>query len=311
MFKYVKLLTGTCLCIVKMLCIFGSSAALSASICDIGIADFTTITRNPELAEYTRAIPTLIFTHLANSQRLSLVNRQDLDKILDEMGLKDIGIVDPQTAAKVGHAVGAKYMFIGQLSVFQGKRGSRIWITTQLVHVESVKAIGGWKIAASPTELDIKAVELARNILARLFPLNPYGAAGLSTLVPGWGQCANKRADNNKSCYVFFPLAITSLVALAGSQHAYNKAYDEYIEMYNRESKTEAEMTAAENKYNDRKTLRRIACAAVAGVWTANVADAFIRAHILSKYRLRAESNVQLQTRIDPQTAQVLLSARF
>ena len=62
--------------------IFGSSSAWSALTHDIAIADFTNVNNDPELDNYTRSIPMLIFAHLANSQKLSLVQRHELDKLL-------------------------------------------------------------------------------------------------------------------------------------------------------------------------------------------------------------------------------------
>ena len=293
---------------VILLSVLVNSSVWSALTRDIGIADFTNVNKNPELENYTRAIPTLIFTHLANSQKLSLVDRQELDKMLEEMvELPEMGIVDAETAAQVGRAVGARYMFIGQLISFRGESGMRIRITTRLVDVESTRVVAGWQVAASDTELDVQAIELARNILKLLFPINPWGAAGRSLLVPGWGQFANKRASG----YVFLPLAIAALGGLAYTQYAYTQANDDYEEINAREHKTGVELQEAADKRDDRERLRWIAVGTVAGVWLVNAVDAFVEAHLLNKQWQSAEARFQLQARMKHQDVRVLWATRF
>ncbi len=272
---------------------------------DIAIADFTTITKSSEIDEHTQSIPTLISTRL--SRKLPLVMRLDLGKILNEMGLPELGIVDPKTAAQIGHFVGARHIFTGQLSSFQGKSGMRIRITTQLVDVETARVIGGWQIAASPTELDIQAIKLADKILKVLFPVSTWGAAGRSLLIPGWGQFANDRSSG----YAFLPLAIAGLGGLVAAQYAYTQANDDYEEIQGRERKTYAELQQAEDKRDDRKTLRLIAAGAVAVVWLVNIADASWKARILNKQKQHAESRTKVEARVEPQSVQIIWAARF
>jgi len=294
--------------IIVLLSILGSSSAWSALTRDIGIADF--VNRTPSIAELnepTKSIPTLIFTYLARSQKLSLVDRQALNTMLDEMMLAQTGVVDPETAAQVGRAVGARHMFIGQLSGFQGKKGLRIVITTQLVDVESTRVIAGWPITASPTELDVQASKLAQNILAHLFPVGTWSAAGRSLVIPGWGQFANKRASG----YVFLPLAVVALGGLAYTQYAYVQANDDYEEVLNREFKTYSELQKVTDRRDARNQQRWFAAGTLAGVWLVNVVDAFLESHLLNKQQRHAEARVQLQARVEPQNVQVLWTMRF
>jgi len=94
--------------IAILLSVLGNSSAWPALTRDIAIADFTNVTKSPELEDYTRAIPTLIFTHLASSQKLSLVDRKELDKILEEMGLVTAMITgdNKRTAEAIAQKVG-------------------------------------------------------------------------------------------------------------------------------------------------------------------------------------------------------------
>jgi TolB-like protein len=299
LFKYLS--------IIAIISLIISMPAWSALDRDIAIADFTNVSKASELNQYIRSIPLLIFTELAKSQKLSLVSRQELDKIMSEMELVELGVVDPSTAAKIGNAVGARYMIIGQLSKFQRKNGISIRITTQLVDVESIRVIAGDEIMSSTTELDKKAVKLGNTILRRLFPVSPLGAAGRSLIIPGWGQIANMR----DSGYVFLSLTLLASGALLYTQYAYTQASDDYNEILNREHKIYTEFQDAQNKLDNRTQLRWIVSGTLAGIWLINVVDACIEANSLVKQVHLAESRAKLQTQIEPQNFKVVLSTRF
>jgi len=293
--------------IVALLIAFGATPGWPESASHIGITDFTNLSSNPELDNYTKSIPTLILTHLANTQKFSFVDRQALDEIIDEIGLGQTGVVDPETAAKVGRLVGATHMFIGELSDYHRKRGTGIRITTRLVHVESAHVIAGWQIEASSTEIDVQAMRLADKILKLMFPVSPWKAAGRSLLIPGWGQFANQRPSG----YIFLPLAIAALGGLAYTHHRYADANDDYDEIWNRYPRPARELREAQDKIDEREKQRWIAVGITAGVWLVNVADAFWEAHLLSKKRQYTEEKLQMSARIERQSVKIVWAAKF
>jgi len=295
------------LCFAFLLCILGSSSAWSALARDIGIADFSNITKSQEIENYRKAIPTLIFTTLANSQKLSLVTRQELDKLLHEMGLTDIEIVDPETAAKVGRMAGAKYMFIGQLSTFQGNKGIRIQITTQLVDVESARMVAGWSIEASKDNIDHQAIKMAHNILDLLFPISPKGATLRSILLPGWGQLASHR----KSGYVFPPITIAAIGVSAYAQKSYNQAQKDYEEIQNRDFKTYIDLQNAKDKRDNRNMQRWLAFGTLAGIWVGNIIDAYLGAKSLNEQQQLTEKRLQSNLYFNNNEAKLVLAVKF
>jgi TolB-like protein len=286
---------------IILLMTLGSYPAWSASIDYTGVADFTNLSDNPDLDNYTRAIPTLIMTHLASTQKFSFVDRQALNEILDEIGLSQTGIVHPETAARVGRLVGAAYMFIGDLSDYQRK----IRITTRLVHVESACVMAGWQIEASPKELDVQAVRLADKILKLMFPVSPWGAAGRSLLVPGWGQFANQRPSG----YIFLPLAVAALGGLAYTHYACMDANDDYDKIWERYPRPAKDLKEAQDKIDKCEKRRWVAVGITAGVWLINVADAFLEARLLDKQRRYTEERLQVQ--MGMQDVRVLWATRF
>jgi curli biogenesis system outer membrane secretion channel CsgG len=58
-------------------------------------------------------------TLMVNADRFTVVERERLDALLTEQKL--VGIVDPQTAAKVGQALGADLIFTGAITDFEVK----------------------------------------------------------------------------------------------------------------------------------------------------------------------------------------------
>lgn len=75
----------------------------------------------------------MLISELSQNPGARLVDREAIQKILDEQKLAKDGAVDAATAAKVGKLVGAKYMVLGSFTDFYGK----FRIDARLVSVET------------------------------------------------------------------------------------------------------------------------------------------------------------------------------
>jgi len=67
-----------------------------------------------------RGIAGMMISELAQNPAARVVERQEIQRILDEQNLGAQGRVDPQTAAKVGKLVGARYTVMGTFIDFYG-----------------------------------------------------------------------------------------------------------------------------------------------------------------------------------------------
>jgi curli biogenesis system outer membrane secretion channel CsgG len=67
----------------------------------------------------------MLVTQLVKSEKFSVIERQELTKILEEQGLGMSGAVTPQSAAKVGQLLGVELMVMGSVSEF-GEKSSGI-----------------------------------------------------------------------------------------------------------------------------------------------------------------------------------------
>ncbi len=66
----------------------------------------------------------MLVTRLVKSGKFLVVERKELDKILQEQGLGQSGLVTPQSAAKVGKLLGVELMVTGSVSEFGRKNKS-------------------------------------------------------------------------------------------------------------------------------------------------------------------------------------------
>jgi len=75
-----------------------------------------------------RDLAGMLTNELASTGAFQMVERQKLDAVLDEQDLGASGRVSPQTAAKIGKMVGAKYLVTGTVTAFEesGSQGGGI-----------------------------------------------------------------------------------------------------------------------------------------------------------------------------------------
>lgn len=75
----------------------------------------------------------LLMQELSATYGIALVERTELDKVLSEVELGESGLVDPTTAAKIGHITGAKVIVTGRMFQVQ----SNMVVVTKTIGVET------------------------------------------------------------------------------------------------------------------------------------------------------------------------------
>lgn len=86
-----------------------------------------------DFAALQKGLAGMMISELAQNSALRLVDRENIQAIIDEQKLGKDGYLDQATAAKVGKLVGAKYMIMGTFIDFYG----RVRIDARLVDVET------------------------------------------------------------------------------------------------------------------------------------------------------------------------------
>ncbi len=107
-----------------------------------------------------RGIAGMMISELGQNPAARVVERQEIQHLLDEQNLGAQGRVDPQTAAKVGKLVGARYVVLGTFIDFYGD----FRVDVRLVNTETSEIV---KTESERMQRD-HMFDIIRNIAARL-----------------------------------------------------------------------------------------------------------------------------------------------
>lgn len=124
------------LLIVLSLIFLGSAGAQSVSEgVKAAFLDFENINMDPALDYLGGIIKGLLLYDLSRNQYIKLVNRAELEDVLDEQNLRLSGLSDESSAMKVGKILGADWLVKGEF-IYLGKD---VLITISLIEVESAR----------------------------------------------------------------------------------------------------------------------------------------------------------------------------
>jgi curli biogenesis system outer membrane secretion channel CsgG len=106
------------LAVLLTLCVTGAAMAGSKPV--VGVAEF----KNDTSAGWWyggvgRDLAGMLANELAGTGKFKVVEREKLDKVLDEQDLADSGRVKKSTGAKIGELTGAQYLVVATLSSFE------------------------------------------------------------------------------------------------------------------------------------------------------------------------------------------------
>jgi len=107
-----------------------------------------------------RGIAGMMISELSQNPAARVVERQEIQRLVDEQNLGAQGRVDPQTAAKVGKLVGARYVVMGTFVDFYGD----FRVDVRLVNTETSEIV---KTESERMQRD-HMFDIIRNIAARL-----------------------------------------------------------------------------------------------------------------------------------------------
>ncbi len=103
----------------------------------IAIVDFKNTSQNTRLDYLEQTIPEAISTTMARSGRLEIVERSRLEAAMQEMDMSMLGIVDEETAAELGRAVGATTIMVGSFVSISGF----VRINARLIDVQTARVL--------------------------------------------------------------------------------------------------------------------------------------------------------------------------
>ena len=99
----------------------------------IAIADFKNNTDAFYLDDWEKSIPEFLKSELSKSENLVIVERRQLEAVLNEQALSMTGLVDSSTAQQVGNLLGAEYVISGTIN----QSGKWTRIDAKIIRVSS------------------------------------------------------------------------------------------------------------------------------------------------------------------------------
>ena len=106
-----------------------------------------------------KIVTEIIMSELATSKKISVAERSELKKVLNEHGLNLSGVVNPDEAAQLGQFMALNKLITGSL----GKLGGKYVITAKMIDIESAKI----ELAVTETLQDNSMLSSAAKIVAR------------------------------------------------------------------------------------------------------------------------------------------------
>ena len=262
----------------------------------VGILPFeNTLSNEPDAGTSTAEL----VVNVATSKGVKVVERAQLNKVLEEQSLIASGVVSDEGAAETGELLAARYLVTGRISELMGER----LVAIKLVNTETGEVVDSKNVSLGADAFKSMQKELlgeATQTSAVIFR---------SAIVPGWGQMyAGKTVRGSIWTGAFFTSVATGLVTsmqasskfddyeVVSSQNNTPNLQIEYCEINSctvdgssslpniNESAIFAEYNSWKQKkidsswddYENAQLTSQIVWGATGAVWAANLIDAYI-----------------------------------
>jgi len=214
------------------------------------------VARDKQLGE---VVAELLQDKLVHWKEITLIERVQLKKILEELKLSLLGLSDPTNAGAVGQMAGADLMIVGSVS----EVGSSFAVALRVVEVSSGKIVKALKVKIPRDDM----IALSSKFLV---VRTKSDAIFRSLLVPGWGQMYNRDALRGA--------LYTSVFAgsLAGAGVAYFLADQTKSDYGKIKSTDQTAMDQAAADYSSRRKLMNGLLIGAGAVWVINILDAAV-----------------------------------
>lgn len=131
----------------------------------VAILPFKNNSTNREYDAFSKNLADLISVKLSSSKRLKVVERQEINRIIEEITISQSGITEQNTVLEIGKMLGANIMGFGSFTTL----GEKVILTLRLVKVETGEIIGGVNERNDNIlNIDILAENTANKVLASI-----------------------------------------------------------------------------------------------------------------------------------------------
>ncbi|MGZ8379279.1 MAG: CsgG/HfaB family protein [Gemmatirosa sp.] len=124
------------------------------------------IFEHERFAPLSVGITELLIHELSQNEAIRVVEREQLQKVLGEIGLNASDRVDQRTAARIGQLVGAQHVIVGGFVV--DPRGRTMAITARADHTETGVVASSQKVEGKPDDAVRLVAALGRQLSGRM-----------------------------------------------------------------------------------------------------------------------------------------------
>jgi TolB-like protein len=143
---------------------------LASAQITVAIGDFQNQTNLVFLDSWEQKIPEFFHTELSRSTDIILVERKDLNSILNEQALSMTGLINAVTAQEVGRMLSAQYVITGGIN----KVGHWLRIDAKVINVETGKVVSEKVQSKDEKYLDRMVALLGNNLYYQLTGKGEY-----------------------------------------------------------------------------------------------------------------------------------------
>jgi TolB-like protein len=240
----------------------------------IAVAPFTNLGPTAHQKKLGEVVAELLVTRLSGKPNVTVIERSQLNQVLEELKLSMLGLTEGSNAEKVGKLLGAEAIIVGSVS----EVGDKFAISARHVEVESGRV-------AFAKEVQVPQADTIALSSKYVVTKSRGDALFRSVLIPGWGQQYNDQAVKG---YVFTGVTLGLIGAGVFQRLQYGNTHDDYMAAKSKEDATELYDTMT-NQYEQSNLLFAIA----GGVWVVNIVDAYLSGTSASEVRISENTTVK------------------
>ncbi len=144
--------------------IFIIAQILDAQPVALSVSDFIVESNNPSYTFLGKGISRLVATELRKSGRITLIEREQLNKVLKEQELSLSDFSDSENQVRVGKLLSAKYIIVGEII----DMASVVLVSLRMVNVETGEVVWNGELEDKLSTYDYIGAYFAKSILSSL-----------------------------------------------------------------------------------------------------------------------------------------------
>ncbi len=238
----------------------------------IAVVRFTNLGPTASEKKMGQIVAELLTTSLARRAQFQLVEREQIEKVLEELKLSLLGLAEAENAEMVGKLLNARAIITGSVS----EVGEVFSINARQVDVGTGEVILAVKVDLHQSAM----LGLPDKYLVR----RTKSEAMFRSFIPGWGQFYNEQPVKG---YLFSGVELGLIASSIALYFSANSAYDKY-------RKNEPETVEYFDKAESRYQIGDILLYTAIGVWVLNIVDAYLNGPDMEEVKVASRDREQI-----------------